>query len=121
MKYIFVVVLVCYLCGCSPTCTDLEVDFYLLGANKDELVITKGVPDKTYTSDGVDVFEYINSVATSSYETSTPNYTYNFGNSSLSSINSFGGSSSKRVMSRFILKNNKVVSFVNPYGSGQIN
>ena len=93
------------LASCASKISSIESGFYLLGATKDELIMEKGVPDKMYQSDGLEVCEYFEVVA-SLYKSSDVNH---------------GSSLSRQFSSRYVLKNNKIISFVTPLGSGRIN
>lgn len=109
------------LCSCVTRVSSVETGFYLLGESPDRLVELYGVPDKTYKSKDMEVYEYINSIGTSVYAQSIPNYSYGPGYSNLSSIDTYGTASSRAVTSKYIIKNNKIVSFTTPDGSGQMN
>lgn len=101
----------------------LEVGFYLLEASPDKLVMVRGVPDKTYKQDGLEVYEYIEGVESSSYSYAIPNYSHNYlnGTNQLESINSYGSGTSFAKTTRYIIKNNKIIAFIMPSGRGQVN
>jgi len=121
MRYIFFSVMILFLSACVNKVPSVELGFYLLGENPDTLVTIKGVPNRTYKSNEIEVYEYTDSYGMSLSAQSIPNYSYSVGYRGISSIDTYGSVSSYASTSKYIIKNNKIISFTTPDGSGQIN
>ena len=101
------IILILLITSCSPAIPSFERNFMSLGMNKDQVVMTFGVPHNKYISDNIEVWEYYTDVSSNSTFNS-----FNF--NSFSNINNTittGHGRSYLHKTRFFFINGEVVGF----------